>query len=469
MNLHWNIQNIATVFLLLICLSSCKKFLAIGPPRTALITSTVFKDDETAISAQSAIYSEMANDLTYNFSSKLALSADEWKSVSTDPLTLELYQNALTATNYQISSYFWNPLYQYIYQSNKIIEGLGASDAVSTAVKNQLEGEAKFTRAFCYFYLVNLFGDVPLLTSSNYQANSLASRNTRDDIYHQIILDLIEARTLLDNNYLNGDLTSESSERTRPNKMAADALLARVYLYRNKFDSAYRMSTEVIRNHMYRLDNLNEVFLTTSKGAIWQLNSPYNTYEARGYILNSIPSYPYYGSFSDGFIAQFESGDMRLTNWIGTYYNDGTTYYYPYKYKNSDFFGTVTEYQVVLRLSEQYLIRAEAQANGAGHGIEGAIKDLNKIRNRASLPDYTGITDSDSIIGAVLHERRVELFTEWGHRWLDLKRTGRIDSVMKLATPRKGGGAWNPDQQLYPIPQAERAKDINLTQNDGYN
>jgi hypothetical protein len=124
----------------------------------------------------------------------------------------------------------------------------------------------------------------------------------------------------------------------------------------------------------------------------------------------------------------------------------------------------VTEYEVVLRLGEVYLIRAEARAQ---LGEANSINDINFIRKRAGLPSYLGATDKSALLTAILHERRLELFTEWGHRWLDLKRTSRIDAIMNIATPQKGG-VWTSGAQYYPIVISELQHDPNLVQNPGY-
>ncbi len=88
---------------------------------------------------------------------------------------------------------------------------------------------------------------------------------------------------------------------------------------------------------------------------------------------------------------------------------------FPYKYKVYINPSPVTEYRMVLRLAEQYLIRAEARAQlGNITGPNGATADLNMIRERAGLPDYSGSEDQDAVLNAILQERRVELFSEWG-------------------------------------------------------
>src|SRR5438552_17436425 len=111
-----------------------------------------------------------------------------------------------------------------------------------------------------------------------------------------------------------------------------------------------------------------------------------------------------------------------------------------------------------LRLAEQYLIRAEARTQE--NNISSAQTDLNVIRSRAGLGPVTA-SDKASLLAAILHERQVELFTEWGHRWFDIKRTGTVDATMTVVTSQKGG-TWNTNQQWYPIPQSELQNDVNL-------
>jgi hypothetical protein len=319
--------------------------------------------------------------------------------------------------------------------------------------------------------LASLFGDVPLVTSSNYLLSSTAKRTPKAQVYAQIVKDLTDAAANLNPNYLESDcITSKSStERLRPNRSAAFALLARVYLYQGDWADAEKDAGLVIANSIYTLPtDLNTVFLRGSQEAIWQVGlAKANTVEGSFFQLVLPPGEFGIGALSPQLINVFEPGDARWTNWVGNVsFDDITTYYFPYKYKVFHS-STVTEYEMILRLAEQYLIRAEARAEGAGEGLPGAVADLNTIRHRAGLPDYTGAeNDKDAVLAAIAHERQVELFTE-GHRWLDLKRTGQIDVVMSKVTPTKHG-TWNTHQQLYPIPAAEIKVNNNLTQNSGY-
>ncbi len=116
----------------------------------------------------------------------------------------------------------------------------------------------------------------------------------------------------------------------------------------------------------------------------------------------------------------------------------------------------------MLRLAEQFLIRAEARAKT--HNIMGAITDVNAIRRRAGLRELPATLGETDLIAAIAQERRIELFAEWGHRWMDLKRTDKIDDVLKPIKPQ-----WRNTQKFYPIPLLELTTNPNLTQNPGYN
>jgi hypothetical protein len=373
------------------------------------------------------------------------------------------------ATNSTNFTYLWQEPYKYINNANAVIEGLSTSTGVTAATKNELLGEAKFVRAFCYFYLVNMFGDVPQITSTNYQLNAIAPRTPKSQVYQLIVSDLKDAQSLLSIDY-----SFSNGQRIIPNKWAATALLARTYLYTGDWENSANQADSVINySGTYSLVALDSVFLANSSEAIWQISQnpdqTFNTWEGFYFILTSTP---YNVTLSQPLYNSFETGDNRKTDWVGSFLDptSGLTYYFPFKYKIQT--GSVlTEYSMVLRLAEQYLIRAEAEANGAPGGINASIADLNVIRNRAGLPSYTGPTDQNSILNAIYHERQVELFTEWGHRWLDLKRTNTVDSVM--GNPGNAcqakGGSWSPNWSLYPIPQTEIINDNMLKQNPGYN
>lgn len=443
---------------------SCKKFVTVDFPSSRIGSETVFNSDVTATAAALDMYAKATNIGSFAASGALssvtslcAIAADEMDNyLSTH---VEVAANDMTGVTAPVTS-VWSSAYGTIYVANMVIEGVTASTLMTAATKKQLEGEAKFIRAFSYFYLVNLFGDVPLALSTDYRVNAIAGRTPVAKVYEQVIKDLEDARAKLGDDYI-------TANRARPNKWAATALLARVYLYLGEWAKAESTATSIIDNTaQYDLvTNLDEVFLAESKEAIWQLASNagyYNSYEGLYWILTFDP---YIASLNTGFATNsFEPGDNRKIKWVGTY-NGSKLFYYPFKYKikyNSG--STHSEQPAVLRLAEQYLIRSEARAHqNKLTGANSAESDINAIRNRAGLGNTTAATQPQ-LLAAVEQERKVELFTEWGHRWFDLKRTGRANAVLGAIKP-----AWQPTDTLFPLPEVEMMNDPNLKpQNPGY-
>jgi len=473
------INILLTILALNLILSSCNKVVTVPPPTTALTGASVFSTDATAISMLTGIYANMSNNALDNgiksISVYCGLSADELAVYSNaSPDYFIYYQNALSSVNTGYSD-LWSTIYPLIYRANSAIEGLSAASSLTPAIRQQLTGEAKFVRAFCYFYLVNLYGPVPLALSPDYSVNANLPRSSIDLVYQQIVKDLIDAQGLLSDKFLDATLLASSPDRVRPSKWAATALLARTYLYMKDYTNAEVQASKIINSSLFDLGTISNTFLRSSSGnneAIWQLqpvNNGQNTPDAWMLILPPTgPDFPHPFYVSNSLLATFEPSDLRKSNWTTTINAGGTTYTYSSKYKSATLNAPVTEHEVVFRLAELYLIRAEAEANGAGGGLSSAISDLNKIRSRAGLSGYSGVpTDRDAIIKAIIHERRVELFLEWGHRWLDLKRTGTVNAVMKVETGLKGG-TWNANSSLYPIPFNDLLRDRNMTQNPGY-
>ncbi|MBO9201407.1 MULTISPECIES: RagB/SusD family nutrient uptake outer membrane protein [Niastella] len=468
--------------------TNCEKLVDIPTPNFAVTGSNVYTEDATAIAVLNGIYLDMsAASKVFSGARSISfytgLSSDELVlyDVFADESLKKYYQNELVVTGATVAGFeTWAPLYNYVFRCNAAIEGLTVSKTLTPSVKEQLLGEAILLRAFVYFYLVNLFGDVPLVLSTDYKVNATLARSPKSQVYQQIIADLNEAKGLLSNNFLNATLQESSNERIRPTKWAAAALLARTYLYTEKYASAEAEATEVINNStLFTLPELANVFLKNSTEAIWQLQPTdigYNTQESVTYML--IPNGPIGGAekgifLSPRLLSSFESDDQRRLNgnWVDSIIVSGTIYYFPNKYKYNPVFDPSTastadmkEYLMLLRLGEQLLIRAEARAQQGN--ISGSQSDLNSIRRRSGLENTTA-NDITSLLAAILHERQVELFTEFGHRWFDLKRTEYVDTIMNQVTILKGG-IWQSTDQLYPLPLSELQHAPNLIQNAGY-
>jgi starch-binding outer membrane protein, SusD/RagB family len=455
----------------MICIS-CEEMFDVKPTKSRFDKSDVFGSEPTALSAVVGIYGSMYSN-TMGFASGSPHSIGALSGLSSDELicyfddfdqeAFELY--LLSPTNSYVLE-LWRSMYSSIYMANSAIEGVTSSEALSNSLRSQLLGESLFVRAFSYFYLLNLYGDVPLSTGTDFEENATLMRTSKKDVYIHILNDLKLADSLLMDEY-------PSVGRVRPNRMVAKAMLARVYLYLEDWSMADYYSTFIVNDDRYSLETLESVFLSTSREAIWQLMPMglyQNTNEGSTFVLQSGPFYmtqPF--ALRDSFLESFESGDQRMANWVGSFVDQERAYYFPFKYKivyggsNTDPIVPLSEYSMVMRLAEQLLIRAEARLR-LGR-IDLAIDDLNLVRVRSGLLalEYSDSLTTEIVLNAVIQERRVELFSEWGHRWLDLKRLDRTDSVLKDRSN------WSHNWVNYPIPQNEINKNPNIgIQNSGY-
>jgi len=458
---------------LILTVGGCRKFIEVPSPKQSLVNSNVYTNTSSAAAVVTNIYMKMQSTDVRSFCTfqgiALGLAADELKNYNlSDPLLSRIYNNSLLSGNNEAPN-FWSASFNFIYSANAAIEGISQSSAIPERNKNQLIGESKFLRAFLYFNLVNTYGAVPLVLTTDYRKNSGATRSDVQEVYRSIIQDLTDAKNLLSNDYLTPD-NNVTVDRVRPNKFAAAALLARVYLYVGNWTASEKEASEVIEyTQQYSLCNdLNQVFKMNSSEAIWQLQPilpGLNTYDGITYILNSAPGTSQHPvAIAKGLITTFETGDKRKLNWVGVLQVANNEYFFPLKYKVGSTSAPLSEYCMVLRLAEQYLIRSEARANIGN--ITGALGDLNVIRNRAGLSPSSA-NEVGIVKAQLLNERRVELFTEWGHRWFDLKRTGKIDQVMRAESSVKGS-IWSTHWQLFPIPNDDILKNGNLVQNEGY-
>lgn len=468
------------LILLILNLSFCDKLIEIPPPSNSITTSQVFSDSINAAAAISGIYSSIiykSNRFGFCNGAETilcGLSSDELVNFeSSNTYITEFYFNTLKSISETPNDYFWADAYRLIYHVNSCVEGLENSKNLSRRTMSQFTGEAKFFRALFYFYLVNLFGDVPYINSTDWTQTRTVDRTKKELVYQNIVKDLKEAQTLLLDDY-----SFSGGQRTRANRVAATALLARVYLFMREWRKAEQEANSVIASGLFSLvEDPNDVFAVNSTESIlqWQLNTSYGNYNCTAEGSSIIPRTstqppPYY--VSSQLLSAFEIGDKRSTAWLAQSSYNGVSYIYPYKYKNGRAQLMVdaepTEYYTVLRLAELYLIRSEAKAQQGN--LSEAIADLNVIRRRAGLVDLPGTLSQIQALDAVAQERRIELFAEWGHRWLDLKRTGQVDIVMSQVTPRKNNSsaAWQTHQQLYPVSPTQIAINPNLRQTPGY-
>ena len=440
----------------------CDSFVEVEMPAGHLASPQIFEEAGTADAAMTEVYAKMRDDgmLSGNpagFSYTLGLYADELDFYAgSEQGGFGYYSNSLLAQSTGISS-LWNASYRQIYGANAVIYGVTNSATLAQGDRDRLKGEALFVRALLHSMLSGAFGSVPYIATTDYQQNRSAVKLPAADVLLRAKLDLEEAAVLLPEEYMVPD-------RTRPNRFAAEALLARLCLYLGEWEEASSHASAVIgASSMYGMDtDFAEAFRIGSAGTIFQFSPGFsgtNTLEAQTFTFVSGP--PTSIALSPGLLDAFEPGDLRRAQWVREVAGGSGSWYHARKYRETASAVTQTEFSKVLRLGETYLIRAEARARLGL--VQAAGEDLNAVRHFAGLGD-TPAASSEQLLLAVLQERRVELFTEFGHRFFDLKRYGQLDAVLGGSKP-----GWDAHDSLFPLPESELLLNPNLNpQNSGF-
>ncbi len=435
--------------------SSCEKFVDVGYPRTQLLDSLVFKDFKTAETALLQVYIDVRynSEVSAGCGLNYQLYVDDLTNYSVDPesKTFKFFNTSLTDKDENLLTRHWDARYSAIYKANKLLVGLDQSAAITVANRNQLKGEALVLRSLMHWRLANSFGDVPFITDVDYRVTVNAPKLPKSKVFELVQKDVELAASLLPDNYPTAD-------RVRINKKVAQAFLAQIYLYSKKWKEAEDLATELINaTGTYALEtDLTKTFLRQSKETIWHFaesNPGSPTSEALHYAISVSPfTNTAYVAMSDDLLNSFEPDDKRRNAWIGINTVGQSSWNYMSKYKVLNTIASGSpELSVVMRLSEMYLIRAEARIER--ENFSGAQQDIDAIRGKAGLPGTTA-TDKPSLREAVMQERRHELFCEGAHRYYDLKRTGTITQVLGLKKPNWTEAAIN-------LPISEKQKILN--------
>ncbi len=352
----------------------------------------------------------------------------------------------------------WSAIYRTINITNHIIQKApGIADInLSDAERQQILAEAHFIRALAYFDLARGFGGVPLkLTPTVDIANDATlSRSSISETYSQVLSDLEVAEANIDN----------SVNRVRATLHAVWALKARYYLYNQQWDKAIEYATLVLDQS----DNYDLVapFSSWFKNGVSQTPesifeiafSAQNTNDLRTTMSLLARGGEYRFRPSDGVVnvlKESETGGDRLAL-IDSAKQSSTTLYAGALYYRSP----ATDPSYILRVAEQYLIRAEARAHT--DDLSGAIDDLDTVRGRANLSPTDAVT-KDEILDAILDERRLEFLWE-AHRYFDLTRTGKLKREIEELKPNL---TITEKHNLFPVPSNEVILG-ELEQNPGY-
>lgn len=484
-----NIKRIAnsTVALLLISMASCENDLNVLP-QNAQTEADFLNNPDNAVQLVNGVYNKMLDFNMYSFSwiGMTSITSDDADKGSTsgDSGTDKNKLDNLDFDSSLISfNDIWKSRYDGIYRANNALFYLDKLN-IDASLKNRLIGETKFLRALYYFDLVRCFGGVPLVTQKFEDINDYAlinnvvfNRKSKAETYAVIETDLLDAieKLPLKSAYSNQNLG-------RATKGAAQALLAKTYLYQEKWQLAFDKSGEVIGSGQYGLltdyaqvwrevgENKEESIFEVQANPGNGLNNFSNVQGPRG-----TPDLGWgFNTPSLGLSNSYEVGDVRKAGtiiYVPSVLWDGvvapTTLNNPrYNYKTyqsriaeawNDNKDQTGKNMRILKYSDVLLIRAEA----AFHiGNTGEVEtQINAIRIRAGLAALPTITLQD-----IYKERRWEMAMEHD-RWFDLIRTGQALSAMAADGKTFIVGT----QEVFPIPQEQIVlSGYKLTQNTGY-
>jgi len=472
-------------------LSSCNKFLDIKPVSNGIAVentsadSVLYKSAEQVEAALGGAYGDFKNEyyeLDY-FVNGDAQSDDAYAGAD-NPANFQIDDFRIDATNSNISR-DWAYLYSTIGKTNSIINNVNAcpDPALTPARKSEIIAEASFIRAYQYFQLVQLWGDVPLQLKevTTISASNLSEiypllyppRTPMAKVYTQIIADLETALAGVPATAINKGYVT---------KGAVNAMLAYVYATIEPHDwTRVSQYCDAVINGGYHLmvnyndlwNNQNEncaesIFEINYTGGSTDGNWGAKMFRGMDWKKFNIPSNDLVKAFDDekdtlrknaSIIFLDVTGKWSDPNWPQTHY--------PFLNKYRNFIEGNDQNYIFIRLADILLLKAEA-LNEQGD-VAGAAELVNRIRHRALLGD-TPATTQEAMRLAIEKERRLELAFE-AHRWFDLKRTGRAIEVMNNAVGPDGqkiGYNVTQNKLVWAIPQGELDKNKQLVQNPGY-
>lgn len=413
-----------------------------------------------------------------NFNGTPQVTAEFWSDNSdfkgSFPTLRQVYDYAIQADNTSINAIYFQ-IGDLIEACNFIITDLPLADPRPRDLTPELEAqyiaEARFLRALANFEYTLYFGqpynvdngqslsirNITSVFRGNNSEEFDIPRNTLNEIYNQIEEDLTIAISDLPETY-------DSETRIRATSGAATALLARLELYRENFDLAAQLATDVIDSPVYTLaSDYNFYDSDDNPEHIFQIkNLAIDGQETIGYadLTNPTPGGRGDAPFSQDLIDAYESepGDLRYTELTQIGIDaQGVESVFTAKYPD---FQSFSDNAPILRITEMYLIRAEANVrNGSSIG-DTPLNDLNILRDRAGLDPLTSVDIDD-----VLRERRKELAFEGGHRRMDLLRNGRS---LREGLPFEGDSDLGDPLTIFPIPQEALDLTTQVEQNPGY-
>ena len=449
-------------FALIVLLSACGDFLD-ETPKGTLIPKTV--NDFGMMMDAVDLFSNSSIDVGPTVMQMM----DDDVKITNDETKLSRYQSSglkgyrwedylFTETE---SDHDYNDFYHVIYLCNYILNNLEGAKEGGQFTKAYVEGAARFHRAFSYFCLVNLYAKhydaetaeedlgVALILEAN--PNIVTHRATVAEVYEQIFEDVTIAEELLDN-------TSEYTYR--PNKAAANALLARIYLYQGNYSECWKAARKAREitgaptdyNQYFILSGSPDNGIFSTNGTMLPMLDSWNMPDVINYKGEGIGGTAY-GDYnlSDDLIVLFDKdNDMRWRLFVTTYKYGGNT---PGEDEPRISSNQYTDNKG-LNVGEVYITEAEALCRD--NDIDGALWALNEL-GKKRYSNYQEITerDPDKLLQLILDERRRECMFK-GVRWFDLKRLNKESRFAKTITHTLQGETYtlepNDNHYVLPIP-----------------
>lgn len=461
-----NMQKILYMVLVMSVFTGCN--LLDLEPVSQITSDQAFSNLNNAEGAVNGMYNNVQTSYQWRVQVISDVASDMSQQIDTWDALIAADEFNLSIDNSEIED-LYTSFYRNIDIANNIITYVANMD-IEQATKDDLIGQAYFVRGLSYFDLARFFGGFPhvygemgvviaLEPSEGISEEDFRPRSSLAETYAQVESDLLQALSLLPETR-----SSASLSREKATKPAARALLARYYLYNQQWDLAAQYATDAIANRplnvpfatIFSAENTEESlfelqFNNVDVGGLRRWYFP-STLSARGGCALHEATYEMITANPD---------DARASLIAR---NPVTGTYYPTKWSDPQ---DGDNFQL-LRMAEQYLIRAEARAEMGN--VAGAVEDLNVVRNRAGVAPTTASGRAE-LLDAILAERLLEFVGE-GQRWFDVIRRGLGTTVFSNITRTNGSqpsySLSSPGRQVFPIPSVEMRANTNLIQNEAY-
>lgn len=463
-----NIQLYIALFLF----SSCSSFIDVTPLSDNSVEN-FYKTEQEIDQAVVAVYDgvqtlvrpayldlfgEITSDNSYNF----ATTPNGGANANFDNFNL--------ATNNIYLNRFWTASYAAVQRANIVLSRMEGV-TIPEEKKNQRKGEALFLRSLVYFYLVQIWGDVPLILdeTKNPISHIEKVRDKKAEILTQIIADLKIAEALL-------PLSYAAADQGRATKGATQALLARIYLHTKEYTNVVEYADKVIHSNLYQLDTDYETFFDTRKVSqenIFVINFKSGT-NSEGYPFSNV-NHDYDNTASYDLMNYYKNDPRLNFNVAPTAINTFYSKKIHNTLVNND--NTINVRIIILRYADVLLMKAEA-LNNLSYPATDALQLMNTVRKRSGLNElmFTDLASKEQFQDKLMDERRIEFAFE-NLRWFDLVRTGMATQVMSVKNfggQRENSASGLPytfkdSFLLFPVPQAQiDASAGRLSQNLGY-